>query len=468
MPLNLEDIRSGDIRSVRVQPGINSFTEKEHGYLDGGILGKTSPLRVILDTNRLNLDLRKAKAYNGGLQVTERRSYSGVKAAIPSQLAWLLNNRILQHQQNFPKQSLSAQIRDAMREVLAIYCGDGVLFDFTTDDEEYLRRVLATNASDTSLIFRKNPRAFPKVFKNWEPKDTEFTNSLNGFKIVLVDTQKRPLIQVVVGDYEEHQGPNNKVKKITWYKPSASNLPPASPLKRKTGDVQQKDCTNDATTSQDPFKKPKVVDRLSVEVKRSPAIESARIETLDTKVYGTSIPFPRDTDTVLILLCANVEEIDARKIRGMPGGFEIGPNQSGFASYFTGLSGIRVAVPSELAKFLRNKAIDAANNAQRGGSPRERVTAAVQEFMSEEFSGQCVLMNLTTEEEAKFLRAYDGDDYRSVAFAVRARPASVDSMSVFQIWDPTATTVERAMNGQVTVIFKDYYGETLMGAWVDE
>ncbi|ETS74156.1 hypothetical protein PFICI_14022 [Pestalotiopsis fici W106-1] len=504
MPLDLGDIGPADIRATRAPPGTYSFTTQELSYppsnrssseapseepvapapempstpqalpraaaLPGTPQGSGTP-QLAAPFGGINLnspsenpattarrrrfgallgespkkkhtffeELAQREALPCGIDIPGQAQNPGVKAAIPSHLVRDMKDRIVRYNQIRQDISSTARARLAMREVMSGPVGEGVLFDLTSDDEEYIRRILETQQSNMSLILRKNSRAFPKAFRDWDPKKTEAGTSSNGLRVILKDKQNRALFKVTIGDFEE-----THARKIMFGETTAGHVPPPSPMKRKTADVQHKDRA-DMATSEDSFKRPKIVGKFSIEVKRAPSAEQAITESLDTKIY------------------------DNHKIRGVPGGFEVAVNYGNFGGHPMGLPGMKLAVPSDLAKFLNDKAQGAANNTRLGGSPYDRAMKAVREFMSEEFkefSGPCALINMTTEEESRFLRAYDGEDYASVASAIRGRPSSFLSLSLFKDWDPTATVIERHPDGEVTVLFQDYFNRKLMGVWI--
>ncbi|KAF7535751.1 hypothetical protein G7054_g5104 [Neopestalotiopsis clavispora] len=209
MTVDLAALTQSDIRSARAPAGTPSFTTQEHDYLDARKFGRITPRRVIAlvcsDTDILDLDLHRATAIFGGLDIPEPGKNVGVKAAIPSQIVWHLSGLILYYRSNHHDLSPQKQILAAMKDTLLPFCNNGILFDISSDDEVYLRRILATEELDTRVVLRENPNAMPKAFKRWDPKRTKVIVTAEGFVFIFRDNENRTLIEAVIGNFEEDQ-----------------------------------------------------------------------------------------------------------------------------------------------------------------------------------------------------------------------------------------------------------------------
>lgn len=130
------------------------------------------------------------------------------------------------------------------------------------------------------------------------------------------------------------------------------------------------------------------------------------------------------------------------------------------------MSFTKMAVPSDLAKRIRDKAMSAASggDTKLGKTPAARAQAATREMMQEwtAANGDYALLNLASHDETRVLESSKkGCAYTSIVHAVREQPFMLDTMSTYNEWEPEATTVEREA-GQVTVTFKDYSGRAII------
>ncbi|KAF7532616.1 hypothetical protein G7054_g7834 [Neopestalotiopsis clavispora] len=424
-----------DVRATRAHPGVHCFKEKDFGYI-----------------NSESHTFRAIRSCHAGVEVlqqyVEDRVYKDhrVKVGIPSQLAKELESTLSYLEHNcVGGRDEEERARYALNQLISKCDGDCVLLDITTNDEESLRNTMGTDTCDIAELLCRSPGALPKAYKDWVPDNTDLDISDDGFMIKFCDSRKRALIKVIVGGYKEKTPSTCNNRLDTAMLPQRN---PTTPQKRKTNDARHSDRMKTAPgqdSSANPFKQPKIESELSIEVKRAPTAEHASTSTIDVKVY------------------------DPRKIRAIPGGIEMGVNSDEFGNHSSGLTAKMMAVPSDLAKRIRDRAINAANSndASLGRTPSDRAQAAVREMMLT-WDGDCILLGLTSQEEDRILVPDQGCSYTSVGYAIRAQPRLLLTITMYDDWNPRATTLERTAEGNVTIMFKDYSGRTLMGVWIKE
>ncbi|KAF3019832.1 hypothetical protein E8E14_013097 [Neopestalotiopsis sp. 37M] len=265
MTVDLAALTQSDIRSAREPAGTHSFTTQEHDYLDGR-----------------KFDLHRATAIFGGLDIPEPEKNTGIKAAIPSQIAWHLSGLILYYRSNHRDLSPKEQVLAAMKDTLLPFCNNGILFDVSSDDEVYLRRVLTTDELDARVVLREHPNAMPKAFKRWDPKRTKMIVTAEGFEFIFRDNEKRALIRAVIGNFEEDQSQKSINEAPMAVTPLAQHFSLPSFIKQQTSNTRHQNALR---------KKQKAFNRLSLEAKRSLATENDDIDSLDTESHGVNLPF---------------------------------------------------------------------------------------------------------------------------------------------------------------------------------
>lgn len=242
-------------------------------------------------TDHFNLDLGKTRAYTGGIEIARRNAFEGsLKAAIPSKLAAELYVLMFNPNQNSTGGAQSRErAKSARKEIMSEYLGGGVLLDLTTENEEYLRRVMNTDQDIGSMLMR-NTRAMPKAYMDWNPNHSELAISRNGLRLILKDNAKRALIKILVGDFDEaalKKGGNSSVNKVgdgsasTPIDLTVSELEPMTPAKRKAEDKGRA-----AVKVPNPFKQARIERDLTVDVAHGPLAKDAKTRMLDSKVYG--------------------------------------------------------------------------------------------------------------------------------------------------------------------------------------
>lgn len=286
MTVDLAALTQSDIRCARAPAGTHSFTTQEHDYLEARKFGRITPCRVIAlvcsDTDTLDLDLRNGTAIFGGLDIPGSEKNTGIKAAIPSQIVWHLSGLILYYRSNHHDLSPQKQILAAMKDTLLPFCNNGILFDISSDDEVYLRRVLTTEELDTRVVLRENPNAMPKAFKRWDPKRTKLIVTAEGFEFIFRDNEKRALIKAVMGNFEEDQSQKSINEASMAIKPFAHNFSLPSFIKQQTTNTHHQDASR---------KRKRAFNRLSIKEKQNLETENNDIHTLDTESHGMNLPF---------------------------------------------------------------------------------------------------------------------------------------------------------------------------------
>ncbi|KAF3019835.1 hypothetical protein E8E14_013140 [Neopestalotiopsis sp. 37M] len=199
---------------VRPPPVMSTLSDKEYGYIDDRVY-RMDPS---IPSHRINL--------TGGVLIPRNHSFMGVHVAIPSQFAESLAN-FLALPRHLRPEAPAARVQWALDRLIRekYNMGEYVLLDMANEDEGRLHRLTGSREFDTGKIFltEKNWRLLPKVFKKWEPKNTQIDASAAGFRLTFFDDKNRPLIRVIVDDAsgtnpQTHQPAkiNPKSKSVSW------------------------------------------------------------------------------------------------------------------------------------------------------------------------------------------------------------------------------------------------------------